>query len=303
MQRFAWFVTAFLLVCVVLACAGGDVGTKPPPAAGTDEAIVKEAERLQKEAIARRNEVAARNQKKKARYELESKEFAIAKTKYDADLEASRAAYKKSLDAFNKERMEYDSLRHLNSANQDPAKAKAVYKAIIIEFPGTSGAKEAERLLAGGLVTIVEIPNEPTKPSPPTFSANPPIEPTKPEYEKEPSIPDVPTLDSLQAARREKLARKAEEEFEENGLVLLNKTLVGTVDQFSFRITGTVVNRRSSTLAYAQITFNVYDATGAQIDSAIANINGLESGGRWNFEAVSLNPRGKKYKVSGLTGF
>lgn len=63
-----------------------------------------------------------------------------------------------------------------------------------------------------------------------------------------------------------------------------------------------MVNRRARTLSYAQITFNVYDASGAQVGSALANINGLEPGARWNFKAVSFT-KGTTYKFSKLSGF
>ena len=97
--------------------------------------------------------------------------------------------------------------------------------------------------------------------------------------------------------------RKAEEEHDENGLVLMLKTVKGEVDQFGFvNITGTVVNRRDKKLKYAQITFNVYDASGALVGNALANINDLEPGGRWNFKAISLK-KGKSYKFSELSGF
>ena len=98
-------------------------------------------------------------------------------------------------------------------------------------------------------------------------------------------------------------ARKAEEEYDANGLVLLRKTVAGNVGEFGGEITGMVVNRRSRKLSYAQITFNLYDHSGAQVGSAIGNINGLESGGTWKFKATSLGVRFVKYKFSELSGF
>ena len=53
----------------------------------------------------------------------------------------------------------------------------------------------------------------------------------------------------------------AETELDINGLVLLKKTLAGTGNQFGGEITGTVVNRTGKKLKYAQITFNLYDAS------------------------------------------
>ena len=98
-------------------------------------------------------------------------------------------------------------------------------------------------------------------------------------------------------------ARKAEEEYEQNGLVLLRKTVEGRTGKFGGEITGIVINRRSRKLSYAQITFHLYDDSGAQVGTAIANINGLEAGGRWKFKATSLGTDFSKYKINELTGF
>jgi hypothetical protein len=111
-----------------------------------------------------------------------------------------------------------------------------------------------------------------------------------------------------EAARKKKeadaeAARRAEEEHDAKGLILLLKTVKGLNGEFTMEITGTVVNRRANKLRYAQITFNVYDASGAQVGTALANISGLEADGRWNFKAVYLGTNGKKYKFSELSGF
>jgi hypothetical protein len=98
-------------------------------------------------------------------------------------------------------------------------------------------------------------------------------------------------------------ARKAEEEYDNKGLVLLKKTLKGTRGQFGGEITGTVVNRRSRKLRYAQITFNLYDESGARVGSAVANINDLEPGSRWNFKASTLGTDYVTFKFSELSGF
>jgi len=96
---------------------------------------------------------------------------------------------------------------------------------------------------------------------------------------------------------------KAEEEFDSSGLVLLRKSVHGQTGEFTTEITGTVINRRASKLAYAQITFNVYNERGAQVGSALANINGLEPGGKWDFKAVYFGADCKTYKFSELSGF
>ena len=98
-------------------------------------------------------------------------------------------------------------------------------------------------------------------------------------------------------------ARKAEEEYEQNGLVLLRKTVEGRTGEFGGEITGIVINRRNRKLNYAQITFNLYDDSGAQVGSAVDNINGLETGGKWKFKATSFGTDFSKYKINELSGF
>ncbi len=106
-----------------------------------------------------------------------------------------------------------------------------------------------------------------------------------------------------EAKRRDAEAkRRAEEESDFDGLVLLNKTLQGTITDFGGHITGTVLNRRGKTLRYAQITVTLYDESGAQVGTALANINDLEEDGRWNFKAVAFR-KYARYRVSKVSGF
>jgi hypothetical protein len=37
-----------------------------------------------------------------------------------------------------------------------------------------------------------------------------------------------------------------------------------------------------------QITYNLYDESGARVGTALANINDLEAGGSWKFRAVTF---------------
>ena len=54
------------------------------------------------------------------------------------------------------------------------------------------------------------------------------------------------------------------------------------------KITGTLVNNTDEDKSYLQIEYNLYDADGAQIGTALANINNLKAGGTWKFEATSM---------------
>jgi hypothetical protein len=105
-----------------------------------------------------------------------------------------------------------------------------------------------------------------------------------------------------QQAIAEEKRRRAEEQYEEDGLVLLRKTVNGVNNEFGTTITGTVVNCTGKELHMAMIEYKIYDASDAQIGSAVASINGLEAGGRWNFKALGFKS-GSYYKISKLSCF
>ncbi len=69
------------------------------------------------------------------------------------------------------------------------------------------------------------------------------------------------------------------------------------------KIIGTLTNATNKQFSYAQVEFNLYDETGAQVGSTLANINNLEAGGRWNFEAGVLEARAVEAKLKGITSF
>ena len=73
----------------------------------------------------------------------------------------------------------------------------------------------------------------------------------------------------------------------------------------SYYVEGTIKNNSSEKYSYAQVTFTLYDESGAQIGTAMDNINDLEPGGTWKFKAICLAPSGNvaSYKLSEITGW
>jgi len=57
-------------------------------------------------------------------------------------------------------------------------------------------------------------------------------------------------------------------------------------DDFSSRVSGVITNVSSETMSYVSITFNLYDASGAVLGNAWANMNNLPPGTDWKYEAV-----------------
>ncbi|MEG2311006.1 MAG: FxLYD domain-containing protein [Clostridia bacterium] len=82
----------------------------------------------------------------------------------------------------------------------------------------------------------------------------------------------------------------------------------GYTDEYgmSYYIEGTIKNNTHKQYSYVQITLNLYDVEGAQVGSAVANINNLEPNGLWKFKALGSLGDGKKvasYKMMEITGF
>jgi len=68
-------------------------------------------------------------------------------------------------------------------------------------------------------------------------------------------------------------------------------------------ISGTVKNNTNKTYGYAQISFSLHDEDGAQVGSAMANINNLEARGTWKFKAIVLTKTATKAKFKGISAF
>lgn len=68
-------------------------------------------------------------------------------------------------------------------------------------------------------------------------------------------------------------------------------------------IVGSVKNNGGKTYKYVQVTINLYDNSGAQVGSTLANVNNLEPGGTWKFKAMWLEKDATNYKVKEITGF
>lgn len=68
-------------------------------------------------------------------------------------------------------------------------------------------------------------------------------------------------------------------------------------------ITGTLTNNGNRTYGYAQVEINLYDATGDQVGSTIANVNNIEPGKSWKFEAAVLADTTSTFKVMHISAF
>lgn len=76
-----------------------------------------------------------------------------------------------------------------------------------------------------------------------------------------------------------------------------------TQGQYLSEITGDLTYNGEDHLSYAQITFDLLDASGRRVGSALDNINNLRPGEVWHFKAVVFENSASTARVSRITGF
>ena len=89
------------------------------------------------------------------------------------------------------------------------------------------------------------------------------------------------------------------EKYEIVGEVEIEKDMVGVY------LIGTIKNNSGKECSYLQVTFNLYDAEGNQIGTALDNINNLEKDGTWKFKAMGIDTDGEvaSFKLAEISGF
>lgn len=76
---------------------------------------------------------------------------------------------------------------------------------------------------------------------------------------------------------------------ESSGKLVLDKAPEIVKGQYgNLSVDGSIINNSGKDLTYVQITFALYDSDGAQIGTAVANINNLTKDSVWKFSAVPL---------------
>jgi|GEM_PF-910866 len=90
---------------------------------------------------------------------------------------------------------------------------------------------------------------------------------------------------------------------EEPDLELLSDDGTFDSDINTIHITGKVKNNSGKVLSYVQIQFALYDKSGSQVGTALANTNGLEPGNTWSYDAIGMASNVSKFKVINLSGY
>lgn len=69
------------------------------------------------------------------------------------------------------------------------------------------------------------------------------------------------------------------------------------------KVVGALKNNTNKQFSYVQVEFNLYDDSGIQVGSTLANVNNLEPAGIWAFEAGVLEGRAIQAKLKGISSF
>ena len=77
----------------------------------------------------------------------------------------------------------------------------------------------------------------------------------------------------------------------------------GTNDGYCNYIEGNVTNNTGSTISYAEIDFNIFNADMQQIGSEMDNCLNLEPGTTWHFKVFVSEDGFKKFRLSDLVGW
>ena len=72
-------------------------------------------------------------------------------------------------------------------------------------------------------------------------------------------------------------------------------------DTYTGFVKGKIVNTTGKKITYAQVEINLFDETGAQVGSTMANINNFEPNAVWKFEAPVLVQSAVSAKIAGIT--
>jgi hypothetical protein len=69
-------------------------------------------------------------------------------------------------------------------------------------------------------------------------------------------------------------------------------------------IRGTAVNESDDDYDYVQLTFDIFDSSGAKIDDGLANTSGLDAGQTWRFEALApSSENADSYELADITAY
>lgn len=113
----------------------------------------------------------------------------------------------------------------------------------------------------------------------------------------------APSSGEVQASEQEPAAQEPAAQ-EEDPYSIVDEQM-DVSNPYALYITGTLTNNTDKQVSYIQVEYNLYDADGAQVGTALANTNNLQAGGVWKFEALGTASPDEvaSYELMNVTGF
>jgi len=75
-------------------------------------------------------------------------------------------------------------------------------------------------------------------------------------------------------------------------------------EEYGSVVVGTVKNNTDKQYSYVQVEVNLYDASGNQVGSTMANVNNLEPFGTWKFKApISQGRIAQNFRIKDVSGW
>lgn len=110
---------------------------------------------------------------------------------------------------------------------------------------------------------------------------------------------------SQEATEQQTTQEQTDAEDEQDEPYTVTDEELDTSNPYTTYITGTLTNNTDNEVSYIQVEYNLYDADGAQIGTALANTNNLKAGGTWKFEALGTASPDEvaSYELVDVTGF
>lgn len=104
---------------------------------------------------------------------------------------------------------------------------------------------------------------------------------------------------------QEPQSQPAEQAEEEQEPYTVTNEELDTSNPYAVFVDGTLTNNTDKEVSYIQVEYNLYDADGAQVGTALANTNNLQPGGSWKFEAYGTATPDEvaSFELMGVTGF
>ena len=121
------------------------------------------------------------------------------------------------------------------------------------------------------------------------------------------STPDAPAPKEAPRAKRTPKPKKSKAPAHPNRVVIdgmwVHNDMRCEYNEYTSTATGTMTNQSGTAKRYVQVSIGLYDASGALLGSALANVTNLAAGTDWKYNAVGAVARFETCKVEEVSAY